>query len=93
MTSSGNAPYKIEYDERVLKDDVPRLSKPALKLIQKAIEQRLATNPIQYGKPLRHSLSGLRRIRVSDYRIIYKISATDHTVTIRAIGHRKHVYH
>ncbi|MEW6096323.1 MAG: type II toxin-antitoxin system RelE/ParE family toxin, partial [bacterium] len=40
--------------------------------IRKAIEQRLATDPVKYGEPLRRSLQGYRKLRVGDYRVIYK---------------------
>ncbi len=93
MTSSGPKRFAIEYDVRVLDKDVPLLPKSALTLIKRAIEKRLTTHPLEYGKPLRDDLSGMRRIRVSDYRIIYSIDLQHHLVTIRAIGHRKHVYH
>jgi mRNA-degrading endonuclease RelE of RelBE toxin-antitoxin system len=39
----------------------------------KAIRERLETDPISYGKPLRKNLNGYRRLRVGRYRIIYKI--------------------
>ena len=32
------------------------------------------------------------RIRVGDYRVIYEIDDTQHTVTILHVGHRRDVY-
>lgn len=49
-------------------------------------------DPIGFGKPLRYSLKGHRRLRVSDYRIVYRIEAETNTVVIIAIKHRKEVY-
>jgi mRNA-degrading endonuclease RelE of RelBE toxin-antitoxin system len=34
--------------------------------IKRAIEERLAIDPVKLGKPLRYSLCGLRRLRVGD---------------------------
>ena len=49
-------------------------------------------DPIGFGKPLRYSLKGHRRLRVSDYRIVYRIEPEEHSVIIIAIKHRKVVY-
>jgi mRNA interferase RelE/StbE len=58
--------------------------------IRKAIEDRLILDPIKFGEPLRRSLSGFRKLRVGDYRVIYQIKGP--TVVILKIGHRKEVY-
>ena len=58
--------------------------------IRRAIEDRLIIDPVKFGEPLRRSLSGLRKLRVGDYRVIYRIQG--HTVVILKIGHRKEVY-
>jgi len=62
------------------------------KTIKRAIEERLSIDPIGLGKPLRYSLKGHRRLRVGDYRIVYRIDHTKHIVTIVVIKHRKDVY-
>ena len=49
-------------------------------------------DPISFGKPLKYSLKGYRRLRVSDYRVVYRIEPQNHTVIIIAIKHRKEVY-
>jgi len=41
--------------------------------IQSAIEKRLLTDPVKFGIPLRSTLRGYRKLRVGDYRVIYKI--------------------
>jgi addiction module RelE/StbE family toxin len=82
--------FQITYQETVIKKHIPALSTKAKLLIRNAIEERLATDPIAFGKPLRYSLKGHRRLRVSDYRIVYRIE--DQTVIIIAIKHRKDIY-
>jgi addiction module RelE/StbE family toxin len=89
---SGSKLYQIKYLESVIDDDIPNLSTSAKKLIKKAIEERLMADPIGFGKPLRYSLKGHRRLRVSDYRIVYRIEPEHHNVVIIAIKHRKEVY-
>ena len=83
--------YKIEYSESV-KADLSSISKANKEHIRKAIEKKLATNPIEFGKPLQYSLKGLRRLRVGDYRIIFKIEEDDKIDFVVKIGHRREVY-
>lgn len=82
--------YKIEYLESVIKEDIPKLTKIEKKRIKNTIEQRLTENPIHFGKPLRYSLKGCRRIRVGNHRVIFKLERK--TVLIIKIAHRKEVY-
>lgn len=89
---SGSEPFRVLYSDRVVEEDIPRLAKSAHGMIRRAIEQRLAANPILYGKPLQYSYKGHRRLRVSDYRVIYRVDMDARTVFIVAIGHRKDVY-
>ena len=82
--------YKITYNSRVIEQDIPPLPRNIQIRIFHAIEERLATQPTKYGVRLRRSLSGLWRLRVGDYRIIYEIKGR--TIRIWAIGHRKNAY-
>lgn len=92
MTMLGNKLYIIEYLDLVVKEDIPSLSHTVKGRIKRAIEERLMIDPIGFGKPLRYSLKGHRRLRVGDYRVVYKIEAQYHKVIISAIKHRKEVY-
>ena len=84
--------FRIDYLEIVVKDHIPNLPKKIKVLIKKAIEERLMTHPLEFGKPLQHSWKGHRRLRVGDYRIIYRIDVPKKMVTLVAIDHRKDVY-
>jgi mRNA interferase RelE/StbE len=92
MIKPGEKLYRIDYLESVVKEDIPVLPKTMRQLIRKAIEERLTTDPIGLGKPLRYSLIGHRRLRVGDYRIVYRIDLKKHLVLIVLIKHRKDVY-
>ena len=83
--------YRIEYLETVVKQDIPQLSKEVRRRVRTAIEQKLASRPVEFGKPLRYSLKGARRLRVGDWRVIYTIEPPDVVVIVK-IGHRKEVY-
>lgn len=92
MTKHGSNAYTIEYLDSVVKEDIPQLPKKMRTLIKRAISERLAVDPVGLGKPLRYSLKGHRRLRVGDYRIVYRIDSERQTVTIVVIKHRKDVY-
>lgn len=82
--------YEVQYDDSVLRDDVPRLSATLKERVRSAIEEKLMTFPDRFGKPLRRSLKGYRKLRVGDYRIVFRIEGR--TVKIFAIKHRSIVY-
>jgi mRNA interferase RelE/StbE len=59
-------------------------------LIRKAICDKLTVDPRAFGKPLAGSLKGHYRLRVGDYRVIYRVN--DDVVTVVAIGHMRDIY-
>lgn len=84
--------YTILYNPQVVKKDIPAIDNSIKLLIKKAIEDKLAINPISFGKPLRYSLKGHRRLRVGDYRIVFSIENDKKIVIVQTIQHRKNVY-
>lgn len=84
--------YEIVYLDTVVREDIPALPKTVKARIKRAIESRLTADPVGLGKPLRYSFSGHRRIRVGDYRIIYRVDPKKRLVTVTLIKHRKDVY-
>ena len=88
----GNEYYRITYHDSVVTKDIPALRKTIKQTIKRAIENRLTIDPIGFGKPLRYSLKGHRRLRDSDYSIIYRIDPDHKKVIILAIKHRRMIY-
>lgn len=88
----GNNHYSISYLESLIEDDIPILPRNIKNTIKRAIETRLTVDPIGFGRPLQYSLRGHRRLRVSDYRIVYRIDGKKKEVIIIAIKHRRDVY-
>ena len=82
--------YNFLYHPDVKKNDLPKIDAKNKSMIKRAIEERLATNPEVYGKPLRRSLKGYWKLRVGDYRVVFKIAG--HDLRILAIIDRKAVY-
>lgn len=82
--------FEIRYHELAVKEDIPALSSQWRLKIKRAIEERLTIKPEAYGKPLRQSLKGYRKLRVGDYRVIFRIERA--AVKIFIIQHRSVVY-
>ncbi len=73
-----------------VKHDIARLDEKLKQRIRAAIDSRLTVAPHQYGEPLRKTLKGYWKLRVGDYRVVFKIMEGD--VWIFGIIHRKEVY-
>ncbi len=82
--------YRILYHPRVAAEDIPTLPDTVKLRVRRAIEGRLATHPDLYGKPLRRGLHGFRKLRIGDWRIVYRIDDGD--VKILIIAHRSKIY-
>jgi len=82
--------YSIIYHPDVKKIDLPKIDARNKSMLKRAIEERLTTSPEVFGKPLRRSLKGYWKLRVGDYRVVFKISGDD--IRILAIIDRKTVY-
>ena len=82
--------FALRYHQQVVDVDIPALPKKEHVRIANAIEEKLTTRPEVFGKPLRRSLKGYRRLRIGDYRVIFRIEKQ--AVKIFVIGHRSIVY-
>lgn len=85
--------FKIEYLDIVANDDIKKLPKNIKNIknrIKTAIESKLVNFPHAFGKPLRRSLKGYRKLRVGDYRIVFRIEEKN-VITI-LIAHRSIAY-
>jgi mRNA interferase RelE/StbE len=82
--------FEVVYEKHVIEEDIPRLAPLWKAKIRAAIEEKLSEYPNVYGKPLRRSLKGYRKLRVGDYRVVFRITSTK--VLILAILHRSIVY-
>ncbi len=83
-------PFELKYHPDVKEIDLPLLNARLKKRIRNAIETRLMTAPDRYGEPLRKTLKGYWKLRVGDYRVVFKIKGKE--IWILGIIHRKKVY-
>jgi len=79
---------RIFYTEE-FKKDIEKIKDKEIKERLKKIIKKLRENP-EVGKPLRYRLSGLRSIKVSSFRIIYRVE--DDKIILLKFGHRKTIY-
>ena len=82
--------FTLLYHPAVRAEDLPLIDQRTKNRIRKAIEERLQTAPHDYGEPLRKSLKGYWKLRVGDYRVVFKVIESE--VLILGIRHRKSVY-
>ena len=83
-------PYHLAYHPEVRTKDIPSINQNLRDRISRAIETRLTTEPQRYGKPLRRTLKGYWKLRVGDYRVVFKVVKDE--VWIFGIAHRREVY-
>ncbi|MBI4764726.1 MAG: type II toxin-antitoxin system RelE/ParE family toxin [Deltaproteobacteria bacterium] len=82
--------FEIQYHPEVKKVDLPKIDIKKKAMIKKAIEERLMARPEIYGKPLRRTLRGYWKMRVGEYRVVFKV--VEKKIMILGIINRKEVY-
>ena len=82
--------YTLRYHPGVAEDDLPDIPKNLRQRIARSIEERLTTSPEHYGVPLKGSLKGYWKLRVGDYRVVFRIVGSE--VRILTVLHRQAVY-
>ncbi len=82
--------FDLIYHPEVKQRDIPKLNGDIRLRIKRAIETHLLVSPQEYGEPLRKTLKGYWKLRVGDYRVVFKVDASE--ILILGICHRKDVY-
>lgn len=84
-------PYALEYSEKAVKI-IKKLDKAiAVPILEKL--QRLASNADEVKHlALTGNLSGLYKLRVGDYRVLYSLNREERIITVENVGHRKEIY-
>ena len=83
-------PFTLHYHPAARIEDLPLIDRKTKDRIRKAIEGRLQTAPHHYGEPLRKSLKGYWKLRVGDFRVVFKMIESE--VWILGIRNPKSVY-
>lgn len=81
--------WKVLLHPLVLKEDLPGMDHSGRQAVLCAIRKKLAADPQAYGEPLRRELFGYWKLRVGEYRVIYRVQKEVVTVLVVKIGMRK----
>ncbi len=81
--------WRVIYHKEI-ENDLKLLGFSEVRKILKAIDEKIIRGePDKIGKPLRGDLTGFRRIRVEDTRIVYRVKKKEVEVFIIAIEARR----
>lgn len=83
--------YKVIWKEEATKDLV-EIDRVIAQKIFDRVEDHLAKDPNQLGKPLLYQFKGLHSYRFSRYRIVYQINNQEILITVIRVDHRRKVY-
>ena len=72
--------------------DLAQLDKITGRRIVERIHWLAANLDTLRPEALRGDLSGLCKLRVGDYRVVYEIIRSERTIVIHVIGHRSEIY-
>jgi mRNA interferase RelE/StbE len=83
----------VSYSIRIKRSAAKELHRLAPEIRARLVEaiDRLADEPLA-GSALKGEFSGLRRLRVGEYRIIYEAIRRELTILVVRVGHRQSVY-
>ena len=82
-------PWNVRIHKLVLSHDFRGIDRNDQRIILKHIRRKLSVDPRGYGKALRAEFKGYWRLRVNDYRVIYRIHDDTVEVLVIKIGIRR----
>lgn len=81
--------WKVKIHRLVISEDFKSISYSEQKIILRNIHKKLTIGPLEYGKPLAGELRDYWRLRIGDYRAIYKIKKDIVEVLVVKVGIRR----
>ena len=81
--------WEVRIHRLVKESDFKKISTKDQSIILKTIYKKLSTFPEKYGEPLRYNLKGYWKLKVSGYRVIYKIEKKKISVLVLKAGIRR----
>jgi mRNA interferase RelE/StbE len=82
--------FILRYYPDVRGIDLPLIENKMNLRIKKAIEERLVISPQNYGVPLHKTLKGYWKMRVGNFRVVFKVVESE--IRIFGIRHRNDIY-
>ncbi|MCK4308210.1 type II toxin-antitoxin system RelE/ParE family toxin [candidate division WOR-3 bacterium] len=81
--------WKIKIHPLVTKEDFKKINKHDQSIILKTIYKKLSIAPKEYGYPLRGPLKNYWKLKISHYRIIYRMDKNTIKVFVLKAGIRR----
>lgn len=81
--------YLLRYHPLTWKEDFKHIDQPQQQRLIRTIEKKLTTRPDQYGHPLTGLLQGYWKLKVGEYRVVYRIERQEIVVCVLTIGFRR----
>jgi mRNA interferase RelE/StbE len=82
--------YCIDWKPSALRE-LKNLDRQVIPNVVTEIEA-LASNPFPHGVQKLHGSDSIYRIRIGDYRAVYEVITTAHSLEVLRVRHRKDVY-
>lgn len=81
--------WQIKIHHLVVNEDFKKINKHESSIILKTIYKKLSIAPEKYGSPLRSELKGYWKLKISHYRVIYRIEKSAIKVLVLKMGMRR----
>ena len=81
--------WKIKIHNLVTSEDFKRINKHDQKVILKTIYKKLSVSPGKYGSPLRSGLKRYWKLKISHFRVIYRIEKKEIKILVLKVGMRR----
>ncbi len=86
--------WQIKIHHLVVDEDFKKINKDDQSIILKTVYKKLSISPEKYGSPLRSELKGYWKLKISHYRVVYRIEKNTIKVLVLKVGmrHDEEVY-
>lgn len=81
--------WRIKIHPLVIKEDFKEIPVQQQTTLLNTIQKKLSFDPRAYGRSLKGEFSGYWRLRIGDYRVVYKIVDEEIIVSVIKVGIRK----
>jgi mRNA interferase RelE/StbE len=72
-----------------MNEDLESVGPSSARRIMRAIDEKLAKAPHQFGAPLSGNLTNFRKLRIGDFRVVYQVIDDRVIVFVLAVGPRR----
>jgi len=81
--------WQVKIHRLIIEEDFKKISQKKRSGILRTIFKKLGTDPERFGAPLRYELQGLRKLRIDDYRVVYRVEKQEIQVLVLKVGIRR----